>query len=127
MNLLTADDLTYMQATQEQALPGAVVIERDTNSSDGMGGSYQTWAGVGTVEGRIYPQRRRSTAEAIAGAQVASEMQWWATFPVGTDVIASDRLLYQSRTWEVVTVNNDSMYQTAIRCELSTMNEERRT
>lgn len=127
MSLLTAGDLTYMQDTQDTALPGSVVIERYTLIKDNMGGEYQAWAAVGTVDGRIYPQRRRSTAETIAGAQVTSEMQWWATFPEGTDVSAKDRLFYDSRTWEVVTTNKGEMWSTAVRCELISLNEERRT
>lgn len=127
MNLLTADDLTYMQATQEQALPGAVVIERYTNASDGMGGQMQTWAAVGTVNMRIYPRTVRGQGETVAGAQVLSVTEWWATAPAGTDVTAKDRLLYSGRTWEVIRANNDEMYQTAVRCELESMNEERRT
>lgn len=108
-------------------MPGSVVIERYTRTSDGAGGVYETWAAVGTVDGRIYPQTQRSqNAEMVAGAQIMSMTGWMATMPNGTDVLAQDRLLYNSRTWEVTKVNNDQMWQTAVRCELEAMNEERR-
>lgn len=125
--LLSSSDLAWMRDIQEQALPGSVVVQRKTYASDGMGGFSETWAAVGTVDGRIYPQRERGMAEGVAGAQVLSMTRWWATLPVGTDVLARDRLLYQSRTWEVVRVNNDEMWQTAVRCELEAYNEEQRT
>lgn len=125
--MLTAADLAYMQTTQEDALPGTVVIERYTTSSDGMGGQYQTWAAVGTVDGRIYPRTRLGMGETVNGAQVLSVTDWWATLPQGTDVTAKDRLLYSGRTFEVIRVNNDESWQTAVRCEVRASNEERRT
>lgn len=127
MSLLSDADLTYMQATQEQALPGTVVIERYTRTSDGMGGQWETWAAVGTVLGRIYPRATRGfQIEVSSGAQLTSQEEWLATLPYGTDVTAKDRLLYSGRTWEVARVNNDEMWQTAVRCEVKSSNEERR-
>jgi len=114
-----------MRALQGRAMPGSVVIQRYTFASDGQGGFNETWANVGTVDGRIYPQRVQGL-EQEGGGQLISETRWWATFPTGTDVIAQDRLSYQSRTWEVVRVNNDEMWQTAVRCELVAHNEESR-
>ena len=124
--LLSNGDLTWMRATQELAQPGTVVIERYTYTSDGQGGYSEVWAAVGTATGRIYPMVRRGAGEIVAGAQIISETSWFATFPVGTDVTAKDRLRYNSRTWEVMRVNNDEMWQTAVRCELSSQNEEAR-
>jgi head-tail adaptor len=124
--VLRSSDLAWMQDTQERAMPGTVVIERYALTSDGMGGKTEAWSAVGTVTGRIYPVIRRAAAEAVRGAQVVSETAWFATLPVGTVVDARDRLVYESRSWEVVAVNNDSMYQTAVRCELKSHNEERR-
>lgn len=124
--MLTAADLAYMQDTQEQALPGTVVIERWTLTPDGMGGQTESWAAVGTVIGRIYPMVRRGAAEAVGGAQVQSETQWFATLPVDTVIYAQDRLFYGDSTWEVLRVNNDEMWKTAARAELEKSNEERR-
>jgi head-tail adaptor len=126
MNLLTSDDLIYMQSTQQQAMPGAVVIERYTLTNDGMGGQIETWTAIGTVIGRIYPRMQRNTNEAAGGAQILSLTAWWGTLPTGTDVVAQDRLLYGDSTFEVLSVNNDEMYQTAVRTDLEKTNEERR-
>jgi hypothetical protein len=125
--MLTAADLAYMQDTQEQAMPGTVVIERYTLTPDGMGGQVEAWGAVGTVIGRIYPMVRRGQAETVGGAQVLSQTQWFGTFPVSTELYAQDRLLYGNSTFEVLRVNNDEMYQTAVRAELEKSNEERRT
>lgn len=115
-----------MRATQERAMPGTVVIQRYTLTSDGQAGFYETWNNVGTVIGRIYPQRVQGL-ESEGGGQLISETRWNATLPAGTDVLAQDRLSYQSRTWEVVRVNNDEMWLTAVRAELIAHNEENRT
>lgn len=106
-------------------MPGTIVIQRRTLTQDSMHGFSETWAAVGTVIGRIYPRNNQSN-EYVAGDRVTAETQWYATAPVGTDVIAEDRLSYESRTWEVVGVNNDEMWQTAVRCECTALNEEQR-
>jgi len=114
-----------MRGLQQRAMPGAVVIQRHTLTRDAMGGFTESWAAIGTAIGRIYPQNNQQS-EAVAGNRIGSETRWNATFPVGTDVTAEDRLLYQSRTWEVKGVNNDEMWQTAVRCECTALNEEQR-
>lgn len=123
--MLSAADLAFMQDTQELAMPGTVVIERYALTSDGQGNAYEAWTAAGTVIGRIYPQRTMGM-EAVGGAQIQSEMKWWATLPIGTVVNENDRLLYNNRTWEVIRVNNDEMWQTCVRAELNSSNEERR-
>lgn len=126
MSLLTVADLAYMDTTQQEALPGTVVIERYTTTDDGMGGETETWAAVGTAIGRIYAQTKVSGAERVAGAEIQSITDWWGTFPIGTDIIASDRLFYGNRTWEVTETNNGEMWATALRCALKAFDEERR-
>lgn len=126
MSLISASDLAWMQTTQQQAMPGTVVIERYTMTSDGMGGTYQTWAAAGTVIGRIYPRTSTQFGEGVSGAQPQSITRWFATMPVGTDVNEADRLVYASRTWEIIGTNNDESWQTAVHCEVSAFNEERR-
>ena len=124
--MLRSSDLAWMRDAQERAMPGSVVIERYALTSDGMGGYSEAWTAAGTVTGRIYPVQRRGAMESVRGAQVTSETVWFATLPVGTVVDARDRLVYESRSWEIATVNNDEMWQTAVRCELKAHNEERR-
>ena len=116
-----------MQGIQERALPGTVVIQRHTLSRDSMGGFTESWAAVGTAIGRIYMRNSLLSREGTPGERITSNVRWFATFPVGTDVTAEDRLSLNGRTWEVTSVNNDQMWQTAVRCECNTMNEEVRS
>ena len=124
--LIRNHELKWMRALQERAQPGTVVIYRRTLTRDAMGGFSEAWAAAGTAIGRIYPQNSRAFGEPVMGERVTSESRWFATFPVGTDVTAEDRLSYESRTWEVIRVNNDEMYQTAVRAEIVAYNEEAR-
>lgn len=126
MSLLTAADLVFMRDTQEEALPGTVVIERYALTSDGQGGKHEAWTAAGTVEGRISYKERRGQGETVGGAQLLSETHWVATLPTGTVVYAQDRLFKDGVTWEVQQVNNGQDYKTAVRCELQKTNEERR-
>lgn len=115
-----------MRALQERAMPGTVYLLTPGTASDGMGGYTETWGTAGTVTGRVYPMVRRGMAEGIGGAEVISETQWFATLPYGTSVTARDRISWNGRTFEIARVNNDEMYQTAVRCELMAHNEEAR-
>lgn len=124
--LIQTPDLAWMRTMQGRAMPGTIVIERATLAADSLGGFSETWAAVGTVTGRIYPQNTRTFGEPVMGERITSEGRWFATMPVGTDVLASDRLYYASRSWEVVRVNNDEMWQTAVRAECVAHNEEDR-
>lgn len=125
--MLTAAELTAMRAVQIAALPGTAVIERATLASDGMGGFDASWAAVGTVAARLYPREVRAIAESAAGgAAVISTSRWFVTLPVGSTVTAKDRLVISGRSWEVLSVNNSEMWQTAVRCEVQAFDEERR-
>lgn len=108
-------------------MPGSIVIQRATYSRDVMGGMAETWVAIGTVTGRLYPMNVRTYGEPVMGERLTSETRWFATFPVGTDVTAEDRLSYDGRTFEVVRVNNSEMWQTAVRVECIAHNEDQRT
>ena len=127
MSLIDTKDLTWMQSVQAQAMPNAaIVIQRMTETSDGRGGFTEAWAAVGTVTGRVYPVNSRAYAEFEGGSQLVSETRWYLTAPVGTDITAKDRILTGGRTFEVSEVNNDEDYQTALRAQLTALNEELR-
>lgn len=117
-------DLTFMRDTQELAMPGTAVIQGTVSASDGQGGYYESYAGVGTVPARLYPVNRRSYHEGVGGAQVISETAWHITMPWDTVVDARNRISMEGRTWEIVSVNNDENWRTAIRAEVTAFNEE---
>lgn len=122
--MLGMTDLTWMRSAQNSILPGTVTIQRVTLTPDGMGGFTETWSNVGTVAGRLYPVNSRAFAESDSGAQLVSQTRWFVTLPVGTIVTAADRLVVGNRLFHITQVNNSEMWQTAVRCEVSAVNEE---
>ena len=107
--LIGAADLTWMRQTPQQIMPNtALVIYRMATVADG----------------RIYTTNSRAFAEQEAGGQLISTTRWYATMPTGTDVTAKDRLGANGRKWLVTSVNNDQDWQTAVRCEVQSLNED---
>lgn len=123
----SAADLAFMRQTQTDALPGTAIIQAYTYVGDGQGGSYEAYAGIGTVAARLYPQTTRSFSESVSGGQIISLTSWFITMPWDTVVDSRNRISMEGRTWEVASVNNDENWRTAIRCEVSSKNEESRT
>ena len=123
--MLTTAHLTAMQAVQNTILPGTAIIQRYSETDDGMGNTLETWANVGTANCRLMPQVNRRM-EGVAGGQEISETLWYVTMPVGTVVTAKDRLKIGNRTFQITEVNNSQSYQTAVRCDCTAFNEELR-
>jgi head-tail adaptor len=124
---IRADELTWMRSERLRLMPEPVQVQRATLAADGYGGQSETWTTTATVLGLIYPVNSRTFGESATGGQVTSTTRWFASLPTTTDVIASDRIVYDGRSWEVLSVNNDVTWQTAVRCELSAYNEELRS
>ena len=125
IGLIPAYDLDWMQVVQNRAQPGTAIVERKALTADGMGGYTESWAAVGTVTARIYPQQR-SNAEPVTGGQPIAITRWWFSAPVGTDVKPADRISASERTYEIESTNNDESWQTATRASLIAYNEEDR-
>lgn len=124
MTWLSSGDLSWMRDMQEQWLSDTVVVMRRTDTSDGMGGYSESWAAVGTAMGRVRPQNLRGRAEVVTGGQPTSLQRWDITLEQGTDVGVDDRVTCNGRVYEVQRVNNDETWQTAVRVEAITYNEE---
>jgi len=124
--LLPAADLSWMRTEQERAQNGTAVISRATLAADNYGGQTETWAAIGTVTARLDPMAQRSDREMVSGGQIISKSRWFVTVPIGTDVLATDRVAMGGRTLEVTFVNNDQTYDTALRIECVAHNEETR-
>lgn len=126
MPILSAAELTAMRAVEDETMSSICIIERATYSADGMGGQRETWAAVGTVVCDLYPINSRADWERYTGGQVQSTGGWFVTVPTSTDILARDRLLIDSRTFEVTFVPNDADHLTALQVETKAFNEERR-
>lgn len=102
MTFLSANDLTAIKATQNDALPDTCTISRRTLASDGMGGYTETWASLATgvacrLAAALYRPEERSVAEKFAGQTL-----WTLTLPAGQAITSQDRVVIGSTTYEVV-------------------------
>ena len=114
MPILSAAQLSKLYALQDLAMPGTAVIQRQTLTG-GYGAEAGPWVAVGTASCRMSNVDPKPGKENIAGGQVTAVVEYIYTMPVDTDVMASDRILYANRLFEVRSVNNDSTRKTAIR------------
>jgi len=125
MPALTAAELSAMRDIEIEVMSSTCVIERSTYAADGMGGRTETWAAVGTVVCDLYPQSRLEREQAMGG-QVTSASSWFVAMPTTASVIARDRLVIDSRSFEVTFVPNNADHLTALQIEVQAYNEERR-
>lgn len=126
MPALTAAELSAMRSVEEEIMSSTCVVERATYAADGMGGQRETWAAVGTVACDLYPINSRADRERYGGGQMLSTGGWFVTMPTTANVLARDRLLIDSRTFEVTFVPNNADHLTALQVEAKAFNEERR-
>lgn len=124
--LLNSTQLERMRQVEERSMPGTAIIQRNVETATGMGGMAQSWQNVGTVPCDAWPTPMRGR-ENVTGGQVTSHLAWFVSVPYGTDVWAKDRLTIANRTFEVVAVPNDATWQTNLRLECKTFNEEKRS
>ena len=115
MPMLSAAEITDMRSEQNDTMPDSVVIWRYTVSSDGMGGNTETWAAVGTVDGRLALVNLAGVEKAIADRLTGAD-PYVVTVPTGSTVLDRDRLAVSGRTFEVAYVNQHGAWETALRC-----------
>lgn len=124
--MLSAAELASMRAVEATAMSSTAIIYRYTPSADGLGGFTQAWAAVGTVVCDLWPANR-GMQETPGGAQLLSRGEWYITVPYDTVVTAKDRIKIGSRSFEVTFVPNNRSWDTGLRVEANSHNEELRT
>lgn len=110
--MLSTADLDAMRTTLTESLPETAQVQRATRIDDGMGGFTETWMTVATVACRVGP-RDITPTEQIVGERIQDRVLWTLTLPAGTSVLAADRIMVGSRTFEVVSVLAPRSYELA--------------
>ena len=116
MNDMTATELARMRTTQESAMPGTCTIQYPTIANDSIGQPVKSWAARATgVACRMSP---RTIRERILGARETPVGDWVLTVAHDQTIETGDRVLYDSRTFDVVGVETNESYETATRADL---------
>ncbi len=126
--MLTAEELTSMREIETSTMSSTAVIRRNSPTSDGMGGYSDSWSIAGTTVCDVWAinTNRSNRENTTAGGQIITHAQWFITVPYNTDVTAKDRLEIDSRTFELTFVPASHSWNTALRCEAITHNNESR-
>lgn len=125
--MISAAELSAMRVIENSAMSSTAVIHRNTPTADGMGGYSEAWAAVGTVSCDLWPINQRGDREGVTvGAQPISKANWFITVPFDTTITAKDRVVIDSRTFEVTFVPNSESWMSAKRVEAISYNEELR-
>lgn len=114
-----------MRLVEQSAMSGTAVIRRPTNTPDGTGSFIESLMAIGTVPCDVWAVSQR-LSEAVGGGQVLSRGDWYITVPFGTDVKATDIIDVGSKSFEVTFVPNGATWQSALRVEANSYNEEQR-
>jgi head-tail adaptor len=103
--------LAHYRERAEAALPDTLGVVRSTSESDGGLGYTEVWATVEVdVPCRVLELGEgRADREAELAGMIRAEGSHVVRVPLGTDVTASDRLIWNGRTLEVSKPLNRSL------------------
>lgn len=90
--MIGADEMTALRAVAESAMPDTCKVERQTKTSDGMGGYTESWSTTATVKCRIAENKHQNREHEIGG-KVQSSGSHIVRVPYATSVNESDRLV----------------------------------
>ena len=116
MRTLQATELSRMRSTQEDALPDTCTIQAPTVTKDGIGQPVKSWSARDTdIECRISP---RNIRELVMGSRDTPVGEWVLTVAHDQTIETGDRVIYDSRTFEVVGVEKDESWELVTRAGL---------
>ena len=115
----TPGQLVKSRARFSRLLPDRATIQRPVSTSDGGGGSTQTWPVLASdVPCRLSPVGGgEDNDRADGGDRISDEATVVVTFAAGTDVTNSDRLLIAGRLYDVLLVRRRGEFELTRRCE----------
>lgn len=110
-------ELHTARETSDAFLPGTAVISSKTAVSDGQGGQTWTYAASGTADARLAAENTQPRSGEIA-SRTASVTSWILTLPADTTILATDRVAFDSNTYEVISIMDRDPEEIARRVRL---------
>lgn len=121
MSLLSSTDLSWMRSTEEQAMSSTAIIQAPTYTSGAFGSVIQSYIAVGTVTCDIWPISKNDR-EKSSGNQEISKGEFYISVPYNTSVTVENRLVIDSKTYEVTFVPLSQSWLTNLRVEARNYN-----
>lgn len=105
----------FLRGIQAQYLPDTCTIQRVTETSTGDGVSSSWATHLAAVACRVSPLAASASEALGADSSLQAVAQWTVWLPALTDVTVEDRIVFQTRVFEVVRVGARS-YETVREC-----------
>lgn len=120
MRDLTATELTRMRDTQESAFPSTCTIQEPVESQDSIGQPIISWvARASDVECRLNPRETSQVVMELAlGNRDTPVSEWVLTVAWDQTILTGDRVVYGTRTFEVVSAEVGESWKVATRAGL---------
>lgn len=100
--MLSAQELQDMQNTLEDSLSSTCVIQRQNNTTDNYGGYTEGWANFAVnVPCRVSPAPADRGYNVLVAGAPKSVGEWLITLPPDTNVTVDDRIIWNSRYFQV--------------------------
>ena len=116
MTLLDANTLAQIKGDQALAWPDTAIISRLSQVTNGIGEVIDTWSAVGTAECRLMASDLKDAVSIAEGfPQVDAAGVWRVTFDDTEDVRGSDRLQINSIRYDVIQIDDEGAWRTALR------------
>ena len=115
---LTPWEIHTARETSDAFLPGTAVIQSKTKTSDGQGVETLAYAASGTVDARLAADNTQPQAGEIA-SRTATSTSWILTIPAATAILNTDRVVFDSVTYEVLSIMTRTPEEIARRVRLA--------
>lgn len=113
---ITSAEIAIMRDTIELLLPDTCNILSVTTSPDGMGGVTQTW---GTASSNVSCRLdMKSGRELVTGGALQPYTSYKLSLPYDATIIEGNRVVHNSITYAVTSVNNAQSWQAVTRVDL---------
>jgi head-tail adaptor len=113
--MLTQADITQMRETQAAALPDQCTIQRKSDPADSRGGQTVSYSDHATGVNCRLGRNAQSARPGVRGDRTETPIPWVVTFAYNQDVQMTDRIVIDSRTFEVMSVEAHTDWMTALR------------
>jgi SPP1 family predicted phage head-tail adaptor len=118
MTVISDAELTDMRALADDFFPDTCTIQTRTESVDALGGVTESWANTYTsVACRLDPVYA-GQGEQISNMVLEGESRWMLNIPYDQAISVEDRVIHDSKTYEVTVVIDTQSYRTIRLAEL---------
>lgn len=83
-----------------------IAVQRVSNTRDAIGGLTESWSEIASVYAKVEPANAR---EQFVREQVNASGDWTVYTRYLTDILPADRIVWRSRTFQVVGIQNTDL------------------